>query len=696
MRASRRRVCGAVLVWVLLPGLVTAGPASADVPGPAYGVRLTEGWIPLPDGTRLAADLYLPTGGADNERYPVLLEYLPYRKHEQRSSRYPLFEYFVRRGYVVARVDIRGTGASEGRLIAYEYTEQEQQDGEVVIDWLARQPWSTGRIGMLGLSWGGFNAIHMAMRRPPALKAILAIQAADDLYEDDVHFTDGIMHADAYEMNMDVANAVPAAPGYVIDERYFAERFDTEPWFLLYKREQRDGPFWDRASLNVRYDAIEIPTFVIGGWYDGYRDSVPRMLENLAAPVKAIVGPWAHEFPNWGFPGEPIEWRREAVRWFDQWLRGVDTGILAEPAFAVYVRDWHPPGLDVKTIPGRWRYEQGWPLERGQARVLYLDPAQRLAEEPPAPAEQALTYRADVGVEAGGSVMWWGDLQEDQRPVDAWSLVYDSAPLESDLEILGFPRVHLNASADAPLAHWIARLCDVAPDGRVTLITGAALNGAHRRSASAPEALVPGREYPLDIELHFTSWVFPKGHRIRLAVNNAQWPMFWPVPGLGRTALRLGGEQPGRLTLPVVPPAARPAPVFAEPEQNASLPGFGEAESETVSGYAEISRLDRDIRNGVTRLTATNSGRTPYPWGTESYGESIVHEVNTRDPAQAKVTSDYWIEVELPDRTLKWQGLLDFSSDDRFFYYQYTRLLLEDGAEIRRKRWDERIPRDHQ
>ncbi len=696
MRArQRRRACGAGMAWALLlaTGLVGAG---TDRPAPAYGVRLTESWIPMPDGTRLAADLYRPTGGADDERYPVLLEYLPYRKHEQRSSRYPLFEYFVKRGYVVARVDIRGTGASEGRLVAYEYTDQERRDGEVVIDWLARQPWSTGRIGMLGLSWGGFNAIHLAMRRPPALKAILAIQAADDLYEDDVHFTDGIMHADAYEMNMDVANAMPAAPGYVTDEHYFAERFDTEPWFLLYKRQQRDGPFWDRASLNVRYDAIDIPTFVIGGWYDGYRDSVPRMLENLSAPVKAIVGPWAHEFPNWGFPGAPIEWRREAVRWFDQWLRGVDTGVLAEPAFAVYVRDWHPPGLDVQTIPGRWRYEDGWPLKRGQSRVLYLDPARRLVDEPPARAAQALTYRADVGVEAGGSVMWWGDLQEDQRPVDAWSLVYDSPPLEADLEILGFPQLHLNASADAPLAHWIARLSDVAPDGSVTLITGAGLNGAHRDSASEPEALAPGRDYPLDIELHFTSWVFPKGHRIRLAVNNAQWPMFWPVPGLGRTAVRLGGEEASRLVLPVVPPAGRPVPVFAPPEQNASLPGFGEAESETVSGYAEISRLERDIREGITRLTATNSGRTPYPWGTERYSESIVHEVNTRNPAQARVTSDYWIQVELPDRTLKWQGLLDFSSDDRFFHYQYTRVLLEDGAEVRRKSWDERIPRDHQ
>jgi putative CocE/NonD family hydrolase len=226
----------------------------------------------------------MPTGGAAGERFPVLLEYLPYRKDEERGDRYGVFAYFVQRGYIAARVDIRGTGASEGKLVDYEYTDQEQTDGEAVIAWLAAQPFSTGKVGMFGISWGGFNSIHMAMRNPPALKAIIPIEATDDIYEDDVHYIDGMMHADSYEFEMDLYNTVPAAPDYRIDEAYFRDRFDTTPWFLIYKKQQRDGPFWDRASLNTRYDSIRIPTFVIGGWYDGYRDSVPRMLEHVKAP----------------------------------------------------------------------------------------------------------------------------------------------------------------------------------------------------------------------------------------------------------------------------------------------------------------------------------------------------------------------------------------------------------------------------
>ena len=211
----------------------------------------------------------------------MLLEYLPYRKTESRGRRYSTYSYFVERGYVVARVDIRGTGNSEGRLIAHEYTDQENEDGEEVIAWLAEQSFSIGAVGMFGVSWGGFNAIHLAMRNPPALKAIIAIDATDDLYQDDVHFMDGILHVDSWEMTQDLDNAMPGAPDYVIDETYFLERFDTEPWMMTYKRQQRDGPFWDRTALKARYDAIRVPTFVIGGWYDGYRDSVPRMLEHV-------------------------------------------------------------------------------------------------------------------------------------------------------------------------------------------------------------------------------------------------------------------------------------------------------------------------------------------------------------------------------------------------------------------------------
>ncbi len=660
-----------------------------------YGMELATDWIPLPDGVRLSADLYRPTGGQAGERFPVLLEYLPYRKHEARSRNWPLYSYFVRRGYVVAAVDIRGTGNSEGRIVPYEYSDVEHEDGEVVIDWLSKQPWSNGNVGMFGISWGGFNSIQMAARDVPALKAIVAIDATEDLYQDDVHYMDGIMHLDSWEMSMDLDNARPGAPDFVVDDANFRDRFDVEPWTLSHKRRQRDGPYWDRASLRGRYDEIRIPTFHIGGWYDGYRDSVARMLQHVKnAPVKGMVGAWHHTWPHQPYPGPGMEWRHEAVRWFDQFLKGENTGILDEPRFAVFVRDWHAPGPHLEDAPGQWRYEDGWPVARIRERVLYPQPDRTLAAAAPAAAKHRLRYVPSVGFEGGGPVMWWGDVAHDQRGTDAFSLVYDSAPLEEDLEILGFPQAQLAVAADATHANWVARLSDVAPDGTVTQVTGAAMNGTHRASAREPAAIVPGESFELAIEMHFTSWVFPRGHRIRLAVNNAQWPMLWPTPEPMTTELLLGAS---RLSLPVVPFAKRPVPDFLPPSKDdPEYAGVESLEVGTTSGYGEISSVDRNPQTGTVVARLTNGSATRHPWGTEKALETIRYEINDHAPADAGATGTHRLEVVLPGRILVWDAELTFRSDRENFFYTYRRRLTENGKPVREKTWNETIPRDHQ
>jgi uncharacterized protein len=696
-----RRILGMGMILTALALSVSSSPGASlppDAPSPpVYEIAMTEASIPLPDGVRLAADVYLPSGGALGERFPVLLEYLPYRKTDSRARNYALYSYFVRRGYVVARVDIRGTGNSEGKLIAYEYTDEEQEDGEVVIDWLSKQTWSNGNVGMFGVSWGGFNSIHMAMRNPPALKAIIAVDATDDLYQDDVHFMDGIMHVDSWEMSQDLDNARPGAPDYRIDEDYFRNRFDTRPWMMTYKRQQRDGPFWDRTALKTRYDSIRIPTFVIGGWYDGYRDSIPRMLEHLKAPVKAIVGPWSHAFPHDAYPKPQIEWRNEAVRWFDQWLKGHDTGIMDEPRFAVFIRNWHPPGPYLPEVPGEWRWEEGWPIARIHDRVLYPQPNHGLAESRPnQESTHELRYVPSAGVEAGGPVMWWGDVAHDQRPTDAFSLVYDSDPMSEPTEVLGLPHALLKVSADARQANWFVRLSDVAPDGTVTQVAGAGFNGTHRNSAREPEWIEPGRAFPLDIEMHFTSWVFPRGHRIRFAINNSQWPMLWPTPYAMTTKLYLGGNDGARLLLPVVPHEDRPKPSFLSPEPDPTLPGFESIDVGTSSGYGEISSVDRNPQTGEAKVVATNESGYRYPWGTEHYNETITHRSDDRHPEATSVEGQHRTIVELPNRTLVWESRLSFRSDVQNFYYQYTRRLLQNGTLVREKIWNDTIPRDHQ
>jgi putative CocE/NonD family hydrolase len=693
VRAARQAVVTALTLSILTTISGGCADAEQDASPPRYEMTVQEAWIPMPDGVRLAADLFLPQARRPGERFPVLLEYLPYRKVESFAYNYEVYSYFVPRGYVVARVDIRGTGSSEGTLVEYEYSEQEQRDAEVVIEWLSRQEFSTGDVGMFGISWGGFNSIHLAMRRPPALKAIVAVMATDDLFQDDVHYIDGQLCVDTYEIAQDLLNALPAAPDFVTDEDYFRQRFEATPWLLTFKRQQRDGPFWNRTSLNERYDAIEIPTYVIGGWYDQYPDSLLRMVEHMEAPLKAMIGPWAHSWPHNGYPKPHVEWRHEAVRWFDHWLKGRDNGIMDEPRFAVFVRDWHPPDPQLEEVSGQWRFEEGWPLKRAQTHVLYPQSDRSLRASPNESATHALRYVPTVGIENG---LWSGEVVLDQRPIDTYSLVYDTPPLEEDLEILGMPRVRLNASADAPMARWFVRLSDVAPDGTVTQTSWAGFNGAHRNSAETPEPLEPGRVYPFEIELRFTSWVFPKGHRIRLAINNAQWPMIWPSPYPMTTQLELGGEHASHVALPVVPYEDRPKPNFLPPAEDLTIEGYRTVAEGTMSGYSEVTKVERDVPRAATKVVANNGSRREFPWGSIRHIDEIVYQARDTHPEVASVTSDMKRIVDVGGRELVWQGLLDFRSDRETFYYTYTRRLFEEDELVREKTWEEAIPRDYQ
>ena len=663
---------------------------------PRYGVRMVQQWIPMPDGVRLAATLFMPDGAKPGEKFPALLEYLPYRKDDATAARdYPIHAYFARRGYVSVRVDIRGFGASEGIPTDREYSEREQLDGEQVIAWLASQPWSSHDVGMFGISWGGFNAIQMAMRHPPALKAILAVDATEELFHDDIHYIDGLMHIDEFELNMDMAPGMTGAPEYTLDEKVLGPRFEAAPWSLLYLKHQRDGEFW-RSPVRPLKD-IKIPCFLIGGLLDGYRDSIPRMLEQVKAPVKAIIGPWNHTFPNDAEPGPQIEWRDQAVRWWDYWLKGRNTGIMDEAPLAVFMRDWHAPDAHLKTVPGHWRAELFWPPRDLEGTTLYLHDAHLLSTQPAQPASHQLRYVPSVGVEAG---FWWGELLTDQRPVDAFSLTYDSAPLKEDLAILGRPHAVLDASSTAPLADWFARLSDVAPDGSVTLVTGAGLSGAQRESKSGsaqgsatdPKDLEPGKTYALDVEMHVTSWVFPKGHRIRLAVSNALWPMVWPTPYNMTTSLELGTRNGSRLVLPLVPPSPHAPPQFSPPEPS-------EERKDIVSiGFPFPGEwtTERDQVNGKTKVIWSGKSSEEYPWGKETDLEKLTYAADDNHPEISSIQGEADTTIVFKDRVLLWRGRLNVSSDAKSFYYKYTRELLKDGQTVKQKTWEETIPRDHQ
>jgi uncharacterized protein len=349
-------------------------------------------FIELADGCRLAARIWLPAD-AEADPVPAILEYLPYRKRDGTSQRDALTHpYLAGHGYACVRVDMRGNGESEG-LMLDEYTLQEQDDALEVIAWIARQPWCTGAVGMIGISWGGFNGLQVAARRPPALKAVITLCSTDDRYADDIHFMGGCLLNDnlSWASTMFAYSSRPPDPA-LVGERWrelWLHRLEhtvllVEAWL----RHQRRDRQWQHGSVCENFEAIQCPVYAVGGWADGYSNAIPRLLAGLVVPRKGLVGPWAHKYPHFATPGPQIGFLQECLRWWDHWLKGIDTGIMAEPMYRVWMQESVPQSAHYDERPGRWVAESAWPSPHIAARSYRLVPG-RLVEEadpPPRPA----------------------------------------------------------------------------------------------------------------------------------------------------------------------------------------------------------------------------------------------------------------------------------------------------------------------
>ncbi len=554
------------------------------------------------------------------------------------------------------------------------------------IDQLSRLPASNGSVGMWGISWGGFNAIQVAMRRPPALKAILAAMATDDLYHDDIHYIDGAFHVDEWAFWFDHSKAIPRSPDYPIDEAYYRERFEAYPGLLTYLKQQRDGEFWSRNSLRGQYDRIQVPCYLIGGLLDGYRDSIPRMLENMKVPVKAEIGPWNHAWPDDGTPGPNYEWRHEAVRWWDQWLKGRETGVRGDPRLVIFLRAGHEPDAGQTLTPGRWLAGE-WPVPGTTWKKLFPAAAGRLLERPAMTGDDTLFYVPSYGISAG---LWWGEPTGDMRPDDAGSLIYDSDILTEKLEIVGLPRVRLRVKTGAPLAHWVARLEDVLPDGRTALVAGGLLNGSQRRSRLHPEPLVPGGSADLEFDLHLTTWTFQPGHRIRLSVSNALFPMIWPTPSLMTTTVVTGAEATS-VELPVIPAGPRAAPAFKPAEEREVRADARDLGSDVWP--QGTSEWKRDTVSGL--VTYTWSGKSRYEIRGRRFEatEKNVYETKELDPASSRFLGDASDRIELRGRTIDVLTSAEIRSDAGNFQVTFVRRILENGRLLRERKWQETVPR---
>jgi putative CocE/NonD family hydrolase len=559
-------------------------------------------WIPLSDGTRLAARVWLPED-AEADPVPAILECIPYRKRDGTVWRdEAMHPYIASHGYAVLRIDLRGSGDSDG-ILDDEYMAEEQTDLVEAIGWVAGQSWCSGHCGMTGISWGGFNALQVAARRPPALKAIITIDSTDDRYSDDVHYMGGAMLHDnfAWASAMYAYLSQPPDP-LLAGEGWRATWLDrlqrARFWLRQWLQHQRRDGYWRHGSVCESYRDITCAVYAVGGWEDGYSNAVPRLLEGLQTPAKGLIGPWGHALPHSAYPGPSIGFLQECLRWWDHWLKGIETGIMREPRYRVWMNESFRPAAFAESREGRWVAEAGWPSAHVTMRPFHLSAA-GLTDAPGEPAVLSIQSPLTTGT---GSLEWCsyggrgGDLPTDQRGDDADSLCFDSAPLPGRLEILGAPVLELAFSSDKPVATICVRLCDIWPDGASARVTFTLFNLTHRDGHAAPAALAPDRQYRVRIPLNHVAHAFPAGHRLRLAISTAYWPMMWPAPE--RATLTVHAAD-CRFELPVRPPqeADGQLPAFAPP---AMAPGPRE---EGMRPDSTRRRVETNVAKGETIVT---------------------------------------------------------------------------------------------
>ncbi|WP_209835035.1 CocE/NonD family hydrolase [Ruegeria sp. HKCCE3926] len=555
-------------------------------------------WIPLPDGTKLAARLWLPES-AKNAPVPCIVEYIPYRRRDRTRMRdESMHPQFAAAGYASIRVDIRGYGDSDG-VSEDEYSHQEIQDGHDLIQWIADQDWCDGNVGMFGKSWGAYNAFQVAATRPAALKAIAPVMGTDNRWREDIHFYGGCLANDNFWWGsiMQLYNAMPPDPEIVGPDRWldmWRERLEGAAfWPAMWLEHQTHDEMWRRGSICENYADVDIPVYFFGGWMDLYRDTPFRIAEHLSGPVKILMGPWAHLYPHEGVPGPKADFVGEVIRFWDHWLKGKDTGLMDEPPLRFFLQDSAAPTGTHLERTGRWVEEPSWPSPNITNTSLWLNHL-TLEADPVSAAELAICSPQSFGAAAGDMCSFAipGDMAADCRIDAAGALQFKAAPLEDALDILGQPLVDLKVSADQTQGFVVVLLVDEAPNGAQTLIARGFCNLNHRISDTEPTPITPGEEMAVTVSMYGTGYRVPSGHRIVLQIASAYWPVLWPAPEPVTLTIRPGQSQ---LHLPIRNPGVDTTEPRPLPEPSAS----GEAARKTKvrSGSMERS-VHTDLTNG--------------------------------------------------------------------------------------------------
>lgn len=496
------------------------------------------------DGTRLSARIWMPEDAIEDP-VPAILEHLPYRKRDGTVHRDELSHpWMAGHGYCCIRTDIRGNGESQG-LMEDEYTVQELEDACEIIAWAAQQPWCNGKVGMQGISWGGFNCLQVAALQPKALKAVISICSTVDRYADDIHYKGGCLLVEnfGWASTMLSYSSRPPDPELVGEDwlDIWRQRLEEQPWlWSVWHRHQTRNDYWKHGSVCEDYSAIQAAVLAVGGWHDGYRNTISHLVENISAPVKGIVGPWIHKYPHYAGPQPAIGFLQESKRWWDKWLKGHDTGVDNDPDYRAYLMDSLKPKRWFNERPGRWLAEVAWPSTNIQFKHFNL--GKNTLSEEAVSCGLSMSSPHHCGMMSGEyfPFAFSDEFPDEQSADDELSLCFDSGSFDQALDIVGAPNVKLALSSDAPKAQIAVRLCDLRPDGTSAFITHGVFNLTHHSSHEIPEKLKPGKVYDVAFNLDQIAYHLPAGHKLRLALSTSYWPFVWPSPETAEITVHRG------------------------------------------------------------------------------------------------------------------------------------------------------------
>lgn len=646
--------------------------------------------ILMPDGCELSARIWMPKD-ADTHPVPMILEHLPYRKRDGTIARDEVSHpWMAGHGYACVRVDMRGNGDSRG-LHEDEYTQQEWDDAISVMDWARDQSWCDGNFGMQGISWGGFNCLQVAAMRPKGLKAVISICSTADRYNEDIHYKGGALLNEnlgwasqmlAYSSRAPDPALAPNSWRDIWLERLEAQPFSLETWL---DHQTRDD-YWKHGSICEDYAAIEAAVLSIGGWHDGYRNTISHLVSNLSAPAKGIIGPWIHKYPHIAGPQPAIGFLQEAKRWWDHWLKGKDTGVQDDPDMRIYVMDSVKPKAWLPERPGRWIAEQTWPAPAIDRKTLHL--TESGLSVTPSAIETSVCSSADCGATGGEyfPYAYGPEFPTDQRSDDAQSACFDGPVLAEAVDLVGAPKIALRLSADKPAAQIAVRLCDVFPDGTSALISHGMLNLQHRHSQETPQAIISGEEFDVSFALDDCGYRVPEGHKLRVAIQTNYWPFLWPAPELATVTIHSGA-----IELPQRP--------LAKAEEWAFEPAEGsqpwDIETHRTGKCTRTREINLETGESVMRITNDGGHVTDLNHGLST--SSITHEewrINSDNPLSAKADIHWFTTMGRDDWQTSTEAQSSMTADASAFHIKATLRAWEGDDLVFERSFQRSIPRN--